>query len=205
MKIRLISLITLAAFTLGGIAGCGTIPKEHEGAAKGAGYGGAAGALAGAVLAGEGSRTKGALLGGLAGALIGGVLGNYTIDKKLTAEETSAKYNVQPSSGTMVRLENVTTTPSSVNPGERLEVQTTYALLTPSTGEQVGLTESVEIYFGGELVGNPEAMVTHGGGTYTFTIPIVLPTDAKKGSYRVISTVRTATAKDSRETSFTVR
>lgn len=205
MKIRLISLITLAAFTVGGIVGCGTIPKEHEGAAKGAGYGGAAGALAGAVLAGEGSRTKGALLGGLAGALIGGVLGNYTIDKKLTAEETSAKYNVQPSSGTMVRLENVTTTPSSVNPGERLEVQTTYALLTPSTGEQVGLTESVEIYHGGELVGNPEAMVTHGGGTYTFTIPIVLPTDAKKGSYRVISTVRTATAKDSRETSFTVR
>lgn len=205
MKIRLISLITLAAFALGGITGCGTIPKEHEGAAKGAGYGGAAGALAGALLAGEGSRTKGAVLGGLAGVLIGGVIGNYTIDKKLTAEETAAKYNVQPSSGTMVRLENVTTTPSSVNPGDRVEVQTTYALLTPSTTEQVGLTESVEIYHGGELVGNPEAMVTHSGGTYTFTIPIVLPKDAKAGSYRVISTVKTATAKDSRETSFTVR
>lgn len=205
MKIRLISLITLAAFTVGGIAGCVSVPKEHEGAAKGAGYGGVAGALAGAVLAGEGSRTKGAVLGGLAGALIGGVIGNYTLDKKLTSEETAAKYNVQPSSGTMVRLENVTTVPTSVNPGERVEVQTTYALLASSASEQVGLTESVEIYYGGELVGNPEAMVTHTGGTYTFTIPIVLPADAKKGSYRVISTVRTATAKDSRETSFTVR
>ena len=205
MKIRLISLITLAAFMLGGITGCGTIPKEHEGAAKGAGYGGAAGALAGAILAGEGSRTKGAVLGALAGVLIGGVIGNYTIDKKLTAEETAAKYNVQPSSGTMVRLENVTTAPSSPKPGDRVEIQTTYALLTPSTGEQVGITESVEIYFGSELVGNPEAMVTHSGGTYTFTIPIVLPADAKKGSYRVISTVKTATAKDSRETSFMVQ
>lgn len=205
MKIKLITLLTLAAFTLVGIAGCITVPKEHEGAAKGAGYGGAAGALAGAILAGEGSRTKGAVLGGLAGALIGGVIGNYTIDKKQTAEETAARYNVQPSSGTMIRLENVTTIPASVAPGERVEVQSTYALLTPTTGEQVALTESVEIYHEGELVGNPEAMVTHSGGTYTFTIPIILPKDTKKGTYKVISTVKTATAKDRRETSFTVR
>lgn len=205
MKKNIIALVTLAAFTFTGLAGCVTVSEEHKGAAKGAGYGAAAGAIAGAVLAGEGSRTKGAVLGGLAGALIGGVIGNYTIDKKQTAEQTAARYNFQPSSGAMVRIENVTAAPTSVKAGEKVEIQTTYALLTPAADAQTAVTESVELRHEGNLVGNPEAMVSHGGGTYTSTIPIILPADAKKGTYRVTATIKTATAKDTREASFTVQ
>jgi hypothetical protein len=84
-----------------------------------------------------------------------------------------------------------------------VEIKSTYALLA-SGAESVTVTESVEIRLDGELVGNPEAMVTHGGGTYTSTIPIMLPSDAKKGTYKVIASVRTATGKDAREGSFTV-
>lgn len=205
MKHGFIAAFTLAAFTITSLTGCVTVSEEHKGAAKGAGYGAAAGAIAGAVLAGEGSRTKGAVLGGLAGALIGGLIGNYTVDRKFTAEQTAARYNYQPASGTMVRIENVSTTPTSVNAGEKVEIQTTYALLTPSASDQTNVTESVEIRYGGDLVGNPEATVAHTGGTYTSTIPIILPADAKKGNYKVITTVKTDSGKDTRETSFTVR
>ncbi|WP_298438882.1 glycine zipper domain-containing protein [Geobacter sp.] len=205
MKRSVIALATLAAFTFTTLTGCVTVPEEHKGAAKGAGYGAAAGAIAGAVLAGEGSRTKGAVLGGLAGALIGGVIGNYTIDKKQTAEQTAARYNFQPSSGTMVRVENVSVTPTSVRPGDKVEIQTTYALLIPTADAQTSVTESVELRHEGELVGNPETIVTHGGGTYTSTIPIVLPPDAKTGTYRVTATVKTESGRDTRETTFTVR
>ncbi|RNC71365.1 MAG: hypothetical protein ED859_04235 [Desulfuromonadales bacterium] len=205
MKQRVVALIILAAFTVTGFAGCVTVPEEHKGAAKGAGIGGATGAIAGAVLAGEGSRTKGAVIGGLAGALLGGIIGNYTIDKKLTAEQTASKYNFQPSSGTMVRVENITTSPSSVSPSDKIDIQTTYALLTSAADVPVGVIESVEIRFENELVGNPQAMVTHGGGTYTFTVPIYLPSDAKKGTYRVITSVRTDSGSDTRETTFTVK
>ena len=98
MKLRIASFLTLVIFFLG-MSGCASIPEEHEGTAKGAGIGAVAGALGGAIIAGEGSRTKGAIIGGLAGALIGGVVGNYTVDKKKTADETSNKYNYQPDSG----------------------------------------------------------------------------------------------------------
>ncbi|AJE04111.1 glycine zipper domain-containing protein [Geobacter pickeringii] len=205
MKRNVIARATLAAFTFTTLTGCVTVSEEHKGAAKGAGYGAAAGAIAGAVLAGEGSRTKGAVLGGLAGALIGGIIGNYTIDKKQTAEQTATRYNFQPSSGTMVRIENVGVTPTSVRPGEKVEIQTTYALLMPNANSQASVTESVELRHEGDLVGNPETMVTHAGGTYTSTIPIVLPADAKKGTYRVIATVKTESGRDTRETTFTVR
>lgn len=205
MKRTITTLLTLATFTLSGLTGCVTIPEEHQGAAKGAGIGAATGALAGAILAPEGAGLKGAVLGGLAGALVGGLIGNYTVDKKMSAEQTANKYNFQPSSGTMVRIENVTTTPASVRPGDKVDIQTTYALLAPSNDSQMDVTEAVEIRHEGDLVGNPQATVAHTGGTYTATIPIFLPPDAKKGTYRVTSTISTPTAKDVRESSFTVR
>lgn len=133
MKRTAIALLTLATFTLSGLTGCITVPEEHQGAAKGAGIGAATGALAGAILAPEGAGLKGAVLGGLAGALVGGLIGNYTVDKKLSAEQTASKYNFQPSSGTMVRIENVTTTPTTVRPGDKIDIQTTYALLRRTT------------------------------------------------------------------------
>ena len=43
------------------------------------------------------------------------------------------------------------------------------------------------------------------GGTYTSSVPLFLPTDAKKGTYTVITTIKTDVGKDSRETSFIVQ
>lgn len=204
MKPRIVAMVTLTMFVLG-ITGCATIPEEHGGAAKGAGLGAAAGAVGGALLAGEGSRTKGAILGGLAGALIGGVIGNYTVDKKKTATETSNKYNYQPSAGIIVRIEGATATPNSIRPGEKVDLNASYALMSPSPSTEVAIFESREVRLDGELVGNPEVNVSHNAGTYTSSIPLFLPTDAKKGTYKVITTIRTPAGKDSRETSFIVQ
>lgn len=204
MKRKIITLCTLVAFACS-LTGCITVSEEHKGAAKGAGIGAATGAIAGAVIAPGGSKTKGAVIGGLAGALLGGLIGNYTVDKKLTAEQTAAKYNFQPTSGGEVRIESVTVVPTVVTPGGKVDVTATYALLSASPDSPAMVTQTCEIRHNGELVGNPEASVSHTGGTYSSTIPIMLPADAKKGSYTVYTTVKTAYGKDSKETSFTVQ
>ncbi len=204
MKLRIAALFTLTAFALGA-SGCATVSEEHRGAATGAGLGGAAGAVAGAVFAGEGSRTKGAIIGGLAGALLGGVIGNYTVDKKKTAQETSNKYAYNPSSGTVVRIETAAAKPAIVSPGGTANLEATYAVMSPSSDTQIAVTESREVTLNGELVGNPEVNVNHTAGTYNTTVPLILPADAKKGKYKVITTIKTAAGKDSRESSFTVQ
>ena len=204
MKRQIVSLLTLTMFVLG-ISGCATIPEEHKGAATGAGIGTVAGALGGALIAGEGSRTKGAIIGGLAGALIGGVIGNYTVDQKKTATETANKYNYQPSAGTVVRIEGSSARPALVRPGDKVDLDATYAVMTPSSNTQVSITEAREVRLNNELVGNPEVNVSHAAGTYTSSVPLFLPTDAKKGTYRVITTIKTDVGKDSRESSFIVQ
>lgn len=204
MSLRIVAIVIVITF-LSGLAGCVTVPEEHKGAATGAGVGAATGVVAGALLAGEGSRTKGAILGGLAGALVGGVIGNYTVDQKKTAQETTNKYNYQPSSGTVVRIETTAATPVTAKPGDKIDLDATYAVMAPSADSSVSITESREVRLDGELVGNPEVNVSHKPGTYRSTVPLFLPADAKKGSYRVITTIKSDAGKDSRETSFVVR
>ncbi len=190
---------------ISGPLGCATVPEEHKGAATGAAIGAATGAAAGAILGKEGSRTGAAILGGLAGALIGGTIGHYAYDTKRTREETVQTYNYQPSMGTIVRIEDVSIVPGTVRPGDRVELKLTYAVLGAAPDSEISITEMNEIRHEGTLVGKPEVNVTRRGGTYTSTIPVFLPSNAKKGLYNVVMTVQSQTARDSRETSFYVQ
>lgn len=203
MRIRIPAVAMVAALTLA-LAGCSTVPEEHRGAAKGAGIGGATGAVAGAILGGEGSRVEGAVLGGLAGALIGGAVGNYTIDKEKDAEETAEKYDYQ-GEGTQVRIEETSVEPQEVQPGEKVELQSTYALMSPEAATPVPVTEKFEIRHEGELVGQPQATVRHDAGTYEASVPLVLPENAEAGTYQVTTTISAQGASDTRITTFTVR
>jgi hypothetical protein len=204
MKVKIISIVTILSFVFG-IFGCATIPEEHKGAATGAAVGGATGAIAGGLLARSGAKTETAILGGLAGALVGGLIGHYAYDAKKSREETAQKYSYQSSMGTMVRIENVSVTPNIITPGGKVDLQVTYAVLGASPDSQIPITELREIKQADELIGKPEVNVTRGGGTYSSTVPVFLPSDAKPGTYSVITTVQTTTAKDSKETSFTVQ
>ena len=200
MKYKIVSIVTIISFMVV-LFGCASIPEEHKGAATGAAVGGATGVVAGAVL---GQSAKGAIIGGLAGALVGGLIGHYAYDQKKTKEETAQKYAYQSSMGTVLRIEGVTAMPSVVKLGEKVDLNATYAVLAP-TDIDINITETREIRMGGELVGKPEVNVTRRGGTYSSTVPLFLPSDAKPGTYTVVTTIQTEKAKDSRETSFTVK
>lgn len=205
MKTHMFNTFLLIALVLGVFGGCANIPEQHHGAATGAGIGAASGALAGAVLAGDGSRTQGALLGGLAGALVGGAIGNYTVDQKRDAADTSSRYDYDSSAGILVRIENTSISPNRVYPGDRVDLKATYAVLASRRDTRIDVTESREIRFNGELVGKPEIRTSHVPGTYDSNIPLYLARDAKRGTYQVITTIMTQDSSDARETSFTVR
>jgi YMGG-like Gly-zipper len=200
---RTISLIIILTFLVGSF-GCASIPEEHKGAATGAGVGAATGALAGALLGSKGSKTEMAVIGGLLGALAGGAIGHYAYDQKRTKEETAQKYDYKSSEGTLLRIEDVSVAPAVAKPGDKVEMKMTYAVLGAGSGKTIEISESREIRYQGELYGKPEVSVSRNDGTYTSSIPLILPSDAKKGKYVVTMTVKGASVSDSKEASFQI-
>jgi hypothetical protein len=201
---KVISIIVILTF-LSGVFGCASIPQEHKGAATGAGIGAATGVVAGALLASSGAKTEMAILGGLIGALAGGLIGHYGYDKKKSKEETAQKYKYNPSKGMMVRIEDASVHPVSAKPGEKIELRMTYAVLGAPAGAEMQITETREIRYKDEVYGKPEISMFREDGTYYSSIPITLPSDAKRGTYKVIMTVKSPNATDSKETTFSVR
>ncbi|MBM4145757.1 MAG: hypothetical protein FJ240_05700 [Nitrospira sp.] len=201
---KIISIIVILTF-LSGVFGCASIPQEHKGAATGAGIGAATGVVAGALLGASGAKTEMAILGGLIGALAGGLIGHYGYDKKKSKEETAQKYKYNPSKGMMVKIEDASVHPVSAKPGDKIELRITYAVLGAPAGAELQITETREIRFKDELYGKPEVTIFREDGTYSSNIPITLPSDAKRGTYKVIMTVKAPNARDSKETTFSVR
>jgi len=201
---KIISVAVILMF-LTGIFGCASIPEEHKGAATGAGIGAATGAIAGALLGSKGAKTEMAVVGGLLGALAGGAIGHYAYDQKRTKEETAQKYNYKPSEGTLIRIEDVSVSPSVAKPGDKVEMKMTYAVLGVGSGKALEISEIREIRYQGEMYGKPQVSVSRSDGTYSSSIPLTMPKDAQKGKYRVIMTVQGPALSDSRETSFQIQ
>jgi hypothetical protein len=201
MRFRIVSLIVLLTF-MTALFGCATIPEEHKGAATGAGIGAIAGVTAGALLGSSGAKTEMAVLGGLMGALAGGLIGHYAYDKKKDEQETASTYSYNSSKGVKVQIEDIEAVPKQVLPGETVNIRTTYALL--GAGSDTAVTEIREIRFQGSVYAKPEVKVYRDSGTYSSTLPIIMPHDAKKGKYTVIVSVKAGKAKASKETSFSV-
>lgn len=67
-------LVPVAALVALGLTGCAT-NGQYQTTTQDAAIGGAVGAVAGAVLGGDGSRTEGALIGGALGAAAGALYG----------------------------------------------------------------------------------------------------------------------------------
>jgi hypothetical protein len=89
-------------------------------------------------------------------------------------------------------------------PGKEINLLATYAVMTPTAGSEVSITEVREIWFGTELIGKPEVTVARAAGTYTSKVPMTLPPQAKSGTYKVKTTIQTGTTKDSLEAYFVV-
>ncbi len=201
MRTKIIGIIlclTLISLPLG----CADVMEEHKGAAVGAGVGGAVGGVMGAVI---GHGTGAVVAGALAGALLGGAIGHFGYDQEKTREQTAKNYSYKESQGTVLRIENLAVTPATVDPGQRVDLKMTYAVLHDSPDTKITVTEIREITYKGELVGRPEVKVEQADGTYTTSVPLQLPPSAEKGTYKVKAMVESQYAKDAREITFTVR
>ncbi len=199
MRSRYIVLALIFVF-LFALWSCASIPEQHKGAATGAGVGAAGGAVTGGLLGG----TRGAVVGGLLGALAGGAVGHYAYDQKRDASQTAQAYNYQPSSGTVLKIENASANPGTVQPGQPVNLQMTYAVMTPSPNQQINVTETRKIMMGDQVVGQPQVNVARAAGTYTSNVPLTLPSSAQKGTYTVVSTVQAGGVTDTRQSTFNV-
>jgi hypothetical protein len=196
----------LLAVLAAALPGCATTESTlggHQGAAIGAG----AGAVGGAVIGGLVGGKKGAVAGGLLGALAGGLIGNYHDEKEKTLAETRrAHAEYSPAKGTRLRIEKVTAGPASVRPGGTVNIDVTYAVLTPAEGTLVPVREIREILFGGSKVGEVTLTIEREGGTWRSVVPVTLPADARPGNYRVLASVEYGGGgKDLKETSFRIQ
>nr|MBP7324037.1 hypothetical protein [Deltaproteobacteria bacterium] len=124
--------------------------------------------------------------------------------QKGTRDETAQIYGYEPTTGVMVRIEQAFTQPTAVKPGNEVRLGVTYALLAPDPKAQISVTEVREILYQNELVGKPQTTVSHVGGTYSTSVSLYLLATAEKGTYRVITTIMTAGAQDSKEVTFQV-
>lgn len=199
MKAVIWFLLATSCFIL---CSCETV-EQHKGAATGAALGAAVGGIVGAAAAPEGKKTESAIVGAVVGGILGGAVGHYTYDVKRSKEETDRVYGYDASLGVRVGIEGVEVVPTRVRPGERLDTFLTYVVLTPGK-EFVEVKEIREILFGSETWGRPEVQLRRQAGTYRSALPIFLPKDMKKGTYRVRFVVETQGSKDVREAVFAV-
>ena len=191
-------LALLAALALL-LPGCEFL-KEHKKAAIGAGIGAAAGAGIGYAVKGK----KGALVGGLLGALAGGAIGEYLHRRDKSAQQTNQDHAYQPTQGVRVELVGAGADPNAVPPGGQVTLQATYALMAPNVAQEVQVTETRLVTLNGVKVAETTANVARVPGTYTSKVPITLPPNATRGSYRYVVTVAAAGQTSQLESAFAV-
>jgi outer membrane lipoprotein SlyB len=200
---RAVSLVLLMGLIVA-MSGCESIERSIKGnpqTAVGAGVGGAGGA----VIGGLAGSTRGAIVGGLSGALVGGVVGALLDRQERTREATAMNVAYSNEQGRLVRIEAVDVNPPLVRPGETVNINIRYAVITPQGTTPAPVREVRHIYYQGELVGNPVLEVDRPDGTYWSTLPITLPASAQPGRYNVVVGVEMNGALDRWETRFTVQ
>jgi len=202
---KIVSLAAIAALFMSILPGCAARNggmREHQGAAVGAGTGAVGGAVVGGLLGGR----RGAVAGGLMGALVGGLVGNYHDEQEKNLAETRRGYTeYNAARGTRLQIERVRTKPPTAAPGDTVEIQLTYAVLTPREDVMVPVRENREILFEGIKVGEATVNIEREGGTWRSVVPITLPGNARPGSYRVVASVESrGGGKDIEEITFRV-
>ena len=203
---NIVTFGVIAALFVSILPGCATQNggmREHKGAAVGAGTGAVGGAVVGGLLGGK----RGAVAGGLLGALAGGLLGNYYDEREKNLAETRRVHTeYDAAKGTRLKIEQVRTNPSAAAPGDTVEIQLTYAVLTPREDVMVPVRESRAILFEGSKVGEASVDIEREGGTWRSVVPITLPGNARPGNYRVVASVESrGGGKDVEEITFRVR
>ncbi|MDE2059940.1 MAG: hypothetical protein KGL31_01025 [candidate division NC10 bacterium] len=199
-----VALLLCLFLVVGGTFGCAAIEeqvKAHPETSIGAGVGTAAGLLTGGLIFGNATGT---LLGGLVGGLTGGVIGNVMEARSQDRAATSQRYNYGPAQGTMLKIEAVEAHPAQVRPGDIINLNMRFAVLTRNAQQTVQVSERRQILFNSSAVGDSTLQVQRMGGTWTSSQPLTLPANAASGSYRVIMSVKADGTEATQQTTFTV-
>jgi len=203
---------TLVLLFMVSLFGCATERGYYDpgrSTAAGALGGAAAGAAIGSIIgAATGSPATGAWVGGATGAIAGG-LGGYLYSahqNKLAYERNTAArtYSYQPSQGNLVDIDSASVSPNSVSPGQRVNMQMTYTILSP-TQAPTTVTISREITKDGASIARPhQTQVTNNNGTFSDQVGYTVPSNAAPGTYTVTSRITSGYGSDQETSYFTV-
>lgn len=129
----------------------------------------------------------------------------YQEEKKFTREQAVAKHNYCPTSGCVIRLDDVQVLPSSARPGDTMTLSTTYTLLTAEdTPIPVSLTR--EMFYQGKSLGITKALQTRNlNGTWTQKVEFPLAKDATAGIYTLVTRINTGYGRDEKSVQFAVQ
>ena len=205
-------MVALISIFIGSLAGCVTDGTYDPGRSAGAGaLGGAAtGAAIGSIVgAATGHAGTGAWVGAATGGVLGAV-GGYLYAEHRNSQARSSQaaaqaYNYTPAQGNVVSIDRVEANPSTVAPGQQVQLGMTYTILTPDN-QPVPVTLVREVRFGGSTVGQPyQTTVNNANGTFTDQVAYTLPGNATRGTYTVTSRINSNYGSTQRDGSFTVR
>ncbi len=203
MRNKFIAIIMIIALE-GLLFGCQSteeFAKEHP-TGTGAGIGAATGAVLGGLI---GGNTTGVVVGGLLGGLAGGAVGHYAYGQKDSRDTTANAIGYQPSQGDVLRIEKTSASPTTVNPGGTVNLNTTYALITPDPQAETDVAERTIVSHNGKQVGDLQGNVRRGNGTFTSSVPLHLPGNAEPGTYEVTTTLQAAGKTEKANTTFQVK
>jgi hypothetical protein len=151
----------------------------------------------------ETPSADGAVIGGLSGILSAGTAGAYTVEVTRSQADTNKEFRYTKDDKTEVTIESTNTTPRYPKGAEQVSLSCTYVVL--STGEMtVTMHEKRELFYNGVPCGSLEVKVDRKPGTYKSNLQIVLPHDAKRGTYTVRYSIQTDRSGDQRDAFFTI-
>jgi len=203
------AIVVLFAVSLAGCVTESGYYSPGQSAGAGALGGAATGAAIGSIIgAATGSAATGAWVGAAAGGVIGGV-GGYLYaqhrNSEISSGQAAAQANNYHGQGNVVSVDNVSASPSTVRPGQQVNLGMNYTILTPANAP-VSVTLMREVRYNGQTVGSPyQTTVTNANGSYSDYVSYALPNNASPGTYTVTSRVMSSYGTSQRDTYFTVQ
>ena len=212
MKVHKIIAVALVLLLSVSFMSCTTPSGTYDpgrSTAAGALGGAAAGAAIGSIIgAATGSPATGAWVGAASGAIVGGIGGalyaRHMNQQTRNRAAAAQQYNYSGSQGAVVDINEVRVSPTSVRPGQSIDIYTTYTILTPQdTPAQVTLYR--EVRRNGQVVGQPHsAQATNQNGTHQDRVAFTVPSSAPPGSYTVTNRIASSYGSAERMAYFTV-
>ena len=186
-------------------SGCQTTGDVQENV-TGAGIGAALGCGVGALINGSRGCAVGAAIGAVGGLAVVAI-NHYEAEQVRTSTADRRVYGVTtPVNSTQVKIRNGTNAPTSVKPGQSVDITTDYSLLLPSGETSSTVSESWVLKQNGKTVTSlPTKTFTRKEGGWKAQAQITVPQDIPPGTYEIEHKVQAGSSYDTDTSSFVVR